>query len=64
MNRTIIVAGIARFCSLRGDYIIKERLETGQVQQITLKIKDTKVRLDDGDQTSALTDSEAGFLRS
>jgi hypothetical protein len=63
MNRTIAaVASIACFAlTARADYIIKERLEhSGEVQQITLKIKDTKVRLDDGDQTSALTDSETG----
>jgi hypothetical protein len=64
MNRTIaVVASIACFAlAARADYIIKERLEhSGQVQQVTLKIKDTRVRLDDGDQTSALTDSETGF---
>ena len=63
MNRTIaVVASIACFAlAARADYIIKERLEhSGQVQQVTLKIKDTRVRLDDGDQTSALTDSETG----
>jgi hypothetical protein len=45
----------------RADYLIKERFEhSGGVQQITLKIKDSKVRLDTGEQSSALIDSATG----
>jgi hypothetical protein len=45
----------------RADYLIKERFEhSGGVQQITLKIKDSKVRLDTGEQSSALIDSGTG----
>jgi len=63
MNKTIIaLASLASFAlTARADYIIKERIEhSGQVQQITLEIKDQKVRLDAGEQTSALIDSETG----
>jgi hypothetical protein len=63
MNRTIAaVVSLACFAlTARADYIIKERVEhSGEVQQITLKIKDTKVRLDAGDLTSAVIDSQTG----
>ena len=63
MNRTI-AAFVGLLClsfTSRGDYIIKERFDQAdQVQQITLKIKGTKVRLDTGQETSALIDSETG----
>jgi hypothetical protein len=64
MNRTIVASTTLACFALaaRADYIIQERFEhSGQVQQITLKIKETKVRLDDGDQTSAVVDSETGM---
>jgi hypothetical protein len=64
MNRTIVAAAILTCFALtaKADYIIKERFEhSGQVQQITLKIKESKVRLDDGDSTSAVVDSETGM---
>src|SRR6202162_1574492 len=63
MNSTIAVVFslVCLALSARGDFLIKERFEqTDQVQQITLKIKGTKVRLDTGDETSALIDSETG----
>ena len=63
MNRMIVaIASLACFAlTARADYIIKERLEnSGTVQPITLRIKDTKVRMDAGEQTSALIDSETG----
>src|ERR1700693_3756298 len=63
MNRAIVAAaGLVGFAlTARADYIIKERIEhSGQVQQITLEIKDKKVRLDTGEQTSAVIDSESG----
>jgi hypothetical protein len=45
----------------RADYLIKERFEnSGAVQQITLKIKEPKVRLDTGEETSAIIDSATG----
>jgi hypothetical protein len=63
MNSTI-AAVFSLAClalSARGDFLIKERFEqSDQVQQITLKIKGTKVRLDTGEETSALIDSETG----
>jgi hypothetical protein len=64
MNRTIVAAAtIACFAlTAKADYIIKERFEhSGQVQQITLKIKESKIRLDDGDSASAVVDSETGM---
>jgi hypothetical protein len=63
MNKVIVaIASLACFSlTARADYIIKERFEnSGAVQQITLRIKDTKVRMDAGEQTSALIDSETG----
>jgi len=63
MNRTIAAAAslLCMVLTARADYIIKERFEqSDQVQQITLKIKETKVRLDSGDETSAIIDSETG----
>jgi hypothetical protein len=63
MNSTIAVVFslVCLALSARGDFLIKERFEqTDQVQQITLKIKGTKVRLDTGEETSALIDSETG----
>jgi Domain of unknown function (DUF4412) len=63
MNRTSVAVASLAFWALtaRGDYIIKEQFEqSGQVQHVTLKIKETKVRLDTGEQTSALIDSETG----
>ena len=44
----------------RGDYVIKQQVETmGHVQQVVLKIKDTKARIDT-DQTSTIIDSNSG----
>src|SRR6516165_5714415 len=44
----------------RGDYVIRQQVETmGHVQQVVLKIKDTKARLDT-DQTSTIIDSNTG----
>ena len=62
MTRTItFIASLALVFTARGDYVIKEELEnSGQVQQITLKIKDTKVREDVGGQNSAIIDSNTG----
>ncbi|MBV9105849.1 MAG: DUF4412 domain-containing protein [Verrucomicrobia bacterium] len=63
MNRTIFaIASLACFSLIaRADYLIKERFEnSGAVQQITLRIKDTKIRMDAGEQTSALIDSQTG----
>ena len=63
MNSTIAVVFslVCLALSARGDFLIKERFEqTDQVQQITLKIKGTKVRLDTGEETSALIDSKTG----
>lgn len=63
MKRTIlVVASLACFAlTARADYLIKERFEQAEgVQQITLKIKGSKVRLDTGEQSSALIDSETG----
>jgi len=63
MKRTILAAAsLACFgLTASADYVIKERFEhTGAVQQISLKIKNTKVRLDVGNQSSALIDSESG----
>ena len=59
MIRTItFIASLALASAARGDYLIKEQLETsGQTQQITLKIKDAKVRADLGEQNSAIIDS-------
>ncbi len=63
MNRTILaVASLALFAFTgKADFLIKERFEhTGSTQQITLRIRGTKVRLDAGEQSSALVDSESG----
>jgi hypothetical protein len=63
MNQTIAaVASLACLAlTARGGFLIKERVEqSDQVQQITLKINATKIRLDTGEETSALIDSETG----
>jgi len=62
MTRTItFIASLALVFTARGDYVIKEELEnSGQVQQITLKIKDAKVREDVEGQNSAIIDSNTG----
>jgi hypothetical protein len=62
MTGTIsVIASLALVFTARGDYLIKEELEnSGQVQQITLKIKDTKIREDVGGQDSAIIDSNTG----
>jgi hypothetical protein len=62
MTRTItVIASLALAFTARGDYVIKEELEnSGQVQQITLEIKDAKVREDVGGQNSAIIDSNTG----
>ena len=62
MTRTItFIASLALVFTARGDYVIKEELEnSGQLQQITLKIKDAKVREDIGGQNSAIIDSNTG----
>jgi Domain of unknown function (DUF4412) len=44
----------------KGDYIIKQEVETmGHIQQISMKIKDAKARLDT-EQTSTIIDSNTG----
>jgi hypothetical protein len=44
----------------KSDYLIKQQVETmGHVQQVVLKIKDAKARLDT-DQTSTIIDSNSG----
>jgi hypothetical protein len=62
MTRTItVIASLALAFTARGDYVIKEQLEnSGQVQKITLEIKDAKVREDVGGQNSAIIDSNTG----
>ena len=63
MNRTIaaVASLVCLALTARGGFLIKERFEqSDQVEEITLKIKETKVRLDTGDETSALIDSETG----
>ncbi|MBV8376949.1 MAG: DUF4412 domain-containing protein [Verrucomicrobia bacterium] len=63
MRRIIVAIASLVCCSLtaRADYIIKEQFEnSGLVQHITLRIKDTRIRMDAGDQTSALIDSKTG----
>jgi hypothetical protein len=43
------------------DYIVKQKLETdGQLQDVTIKIKDTKCRVDTSEQLSAIIDSTTG----
>src|ERR1700730_1089173 len=62
MRTTIVViAGLALAAfAAKGDYIIKQRVETsGHVQQVVLRIKDAKARLDT-DQTSTIIDSNTG----
>src|SRR5580704_16609721 len=57
MKRTIFVDAILAGFALiaRADYLIKERFEqAGRIEEITLKIKGSKVRLDTGEQSSAL----------
>jgi hypothetical protein len=50
-------------CSVvaRADYIVKQTIENaGQSQEVTLKLKDTKLRIDTTPQTSAIIDSKTG----
>jgi Domain of unknown function (DUF4412) len=63
MNRTIFTVAVLVCIApvTKADYIIKEQFEhAGQVQQITLEIKDSKVRLDSAEKTSAIIDSQTG----
>src|SRR3984893_5201498 len=63
MNSTIaaVFGLVCLALTARGDFLIKEHFEQAdQVQQVTLKIKGTKVRLDSGEETSALIDSQTG----
>jgi Domain of unknown function (DUF4412) len=62
MRTTItVIASLALAFTARGDYVIKEKIDnSGQVQQITLKIKETKVREDVGTENSAIIDSKTG----
>jgi Domain of unknown function (DUF4412) len=63
MHRTIAAVAtlICLALTARGDFLIKERFEqSDQVEEITLKIKKSKIRFDTGDETSALVDSETG----
>lgn len=58
---SVAVAGLllAAFTA-KGDYIIKQQVETmGRVQQVVLRIKDPKARLDT-EQTSTIIDSSTG----
>jgi hypothetical protein len=62
--RTAIVASIFLALAaptLSADLIVKQEVEnSGQTQQVTLKIKDTKCRIEATDQTSAIIDSATG----
>jgi hypothetical protein len=63
MNRTIAVVAtmVCLALTARGGFLIKERFEqSDQVEEITLKIKESKVRLDTGEEASALVDSGTG----
>jgi Domain of unknown function (DUF4412) len=60
-RRITVIVSLAFVFTARGDYVIKEELENaGQVQQVTLKIKDAKVREDIGGQNSAIIDATTG----
>jgi hypothetical protein len=62
MTRTIaVIASLALALVARGDYVINEELQNaGQLQQVTLKIKEAKVRVDVSGQTTAIIDSNTG----
>jgi hypothetical protein len=62
MTRTItLIASLALTLYARGGYLIKEEIEnSGQVQKITLKIKEPMVREDIAGQSSAIIDSNTG----
>ncbi|HZC35323.1 MAG TPA: DUF4412 domain-containing protein [Chthoniobacterales bacterium] len=46
-----------------GDFVLKQTVENfGQRQQITIKLKGAKCRIDTGSDTSALIDSQAGTV--
>jgi uncharacterized protein DUF4412 len=57
-----VVACLVMWTSVaNADYIVKQRLETdGQPQDVTIKIKDAKCRVDTGEQLSAIIDSTTG----
>ena len=62
-NRAIqVVACLVLWASVaNADYIVKQRLETdGQPQDVTIKIKEPKCRVDTGEQLSAIIDSTTG----
>ena len=45
----------------RADYTIKQKMEnSGSTQEITLRIKETKCRVDANEQTTAIIDSKTG----
>jgi len=62
--RTAIVASICLAVAvpaLRADLIVKQKVEnSGQTQEVTLKLKDTKCRIEATDQTTAIIDSATG----
>jgi len=62
--RTAIVASICLAVgapALRADLIVKQKVEnSGQTQEVTLKLKDTRCRVEATDQTSAIIDSATG----
>jgi uncharacterized protein DUF4412 len=62
--RRAIVASIllaAAAPTVRADLVVKQKVEnSGQTQQVTLKIKGTKCRVEASDQTSAIIDSATG----
>jgi hypothetical protein len=64
MDRRIAVVTtmVCLALTARGGFLIKERFEqSDQGEEITLKIKESKVRLDTGEETSALVDSGTGL---
>jgi hypothetical protein len=63
LNRAIqVVACLVLWTSVaNADYIVKQTLETdGQPQDVTVKIKEPKCRVDTGEQLSAIIDSTTG----
>jgi Domain of unknown function (DUF4412) len=61
IRKITLIASLVLTLYARGGYLIKEEIEnSGQVQQITLKIKEAMVREDVAGQNSAIIDSNTG----
>jgi hypothetical protein len=56
----LVVSMVCAFCA-KADYVIKQTIENaGKTRQVEIKVKDTRLRIDSVNQSSALFDSKTG----